>query len=261
MRKTELLNKLRELIEENAELSAKNNELSAKVAELKAHLKGKLTNNDSDGEPQSTECEQWQNIARDVRVTPQKEEGGNPPSTAQETNQTCEVQPDGDIKGETCVYDETSDTDAESAETAGAEDKNEFAKQLSDCREEISETAALEETEGETLFAAFSNGDDFCEPDLCETDKCCIDDDIADIAASFVGRAVILVTEFTDEICSVGSDNTKELVTLALGKAEVFKSDTVANAEAATSAEEFSKLCSDEFEKLRKYINALRLSV
>ncbi len=241
MRKTELLNKLRELIEENAELSAKNNELSAKVAELKAQLKGKLTNNDIGGEPQDADCEQGRNIARDASIAPQKEDGTTP-STASET-------------------DETPDAGAENTETAGSEDENEFAKQLSDCCEKAAEVAVFGKAEGETLFAAFSNGDGFCEPDLCETDKCCIDDDIADVAASFVGRAVILVTEFTDEICSAGSDNTKELVTLALGKAEVFKSDTVANAETAVSVEEFSELCSDEFEKLRKYINALRLSV
>lgn len=256
MRKTELLNKLRKLIEENAELSAENNELSVKVAELKARLKGNSADSDIDGEPRGAECEQGQNIARDASIAPQKEEGGTLPCKAQETDETCEAQPDGDISGGACAYDETPDTDAESTETAGTEDEDEFVKRPSDCREEISEAAASEETEGETAFAAFSDGDGLCEPD-----KCCIDDDIADIAASFVGRAVILVTEFTDEICSVGSDNTKELVTLALGKAEVFKSETVANAEAATSAEKFSELCADEFEKLRKYINALRLSV
>lgn len=236
LRKTELLNKLRELIEENAELSAENNELSVKVAELKARLKGNSADSDIDGESRGAGCEQGQNIARDARIALQKEDGTTP-STAPETN-------------------EIPDADAESAETAGTEDEDKFVKRPSDCREEISEAAASEETEGKTAFAAFSDGDGLCEPD-----KCCIDDDIADIAASFVGRAVILVTEFTDEICSVGSDNTKELVTLALGKAEVFKSETVANAEAATSAEKFSELCADEFEKLRKYINALRLSV
>lgn len=240
MRKTEILNKLRELIEENADLKQKNSELSVKVAELKARLK-----NVSETALQGEKPEAEPQPEPDVYTEPAEPQG---------LQQNSVSDNDRDFNSEAAVLSEQSADDNSDTETA--ETGNKLTEQPPVSTDAATAPAALADAENDELFAA-----PVADSGAYGLENCGIDDGIADIAASFVGRAVIAVTEFTDEICSSGSENAKELVTLALGKAEVFKSETVENAENAVSAETFSKQCAAEFEKLQRYINTLRLSV
>ncbi len=237
MRKTELLNKLRELIEENADLKQKNNELSVKVAELKARLK-----NVSETALQGEKPEAEPQPEPDVYTEPAEPQGLQQNSVSDNNR---------DFNSEVANINEQGTN----GDAAAVIEDNEYTEQPPVSIDAVTEYDAVN-TENDGLFSA-----PVAESGAYGLENCGIDEGIADIAASFVGRAVIAVTEFTNEICSLGSENTKELVTLALGKAEVFKSETVANAENAASAEEFSKQCAAEFEKLQRYINTLRLSV
>ncbi len=264
MKKTEILNKLRELIEENADLKQKNSELSVKVAELKARLKNVAETapqgEKAEAQPQP-EPDGYAEPAVTVKILPNREEEEKSasvpelqPAEPQELQQNFISDNDRDFNSEAAVLSEQSADDNDDTETA--ETENKLTEQPPVSTVAATAPAASADAENDELFAA-----PVAESGTYGLENCGIDDGIADIAASFVGRAVIAVTEFTDEICSSGSENAKELVTLALGKAEVFKSETVENAENAVSAETFSKQCAAEFEKLQRYINTLRLSV
>ncbi len=266
MKKRKLLETLKELIESNAQLSAENQELRA------------LVNNRPTTPCVEAETEQSQTADKDYEKL--------------ESDNRILSQELIEAKAKILELSKQLESDSETEnEQNPAEDssKNEEVTDMGSTEEtpEASEETLQDDGVGLFVCPPLSTDIDSEEPELCEPDYIVkpefnIDippvvaeeiatpvskpyDDITDwqidMASEYIGKAIIMITEFNNEIADSSSQNKQDLVTLALGKSEAFKSEIVDAISACNTPESAEATADKRIDELKRYINALRLSL
>ncbi len=281
MKKRKLLETLKELIETNAQLSAQNEELLARVGKEEQHP-AEVPFTESALKPEKD----FEKLKSDNRIlsqelieakatileltkqleaasSPQAEEPAANNQTEQTTEESVTVFPiDSTDKAVDTKQDNEIDLfiglSLNITDEPTTTEINEVDYIVKPIFDENSTASSVDD-----IANPVDDSDNPIDDTKLPTDKISADitDWQIDMASKYIGKAIIMITEFNNDISDSTSENKQDLITLALGKSEGFKAEIVDAISACGTPEIAETTAEKRIDELRRYINALRLSV